>query len=359
MVTDAGGPSPLGDRVPPASSFASDNTAGVDPVVMDALVQANEGPALAYGDDQWTTRAEARFQDLFDAPVASLACWGGTGANVVGLASVLAPHESIVTVDSAHIVVDECGAPTRFTGSPIHAVAAVDGKLHPDAVTPYLSWLGVEHHPQPKVLSISQVTEMGTVYTVDEIAALAELAHAHDLLLHVDGARIANAVVATGTDVIAMLRDPGVDLLTFGMTKNGAMYGDIVVYLRPELAARARFARKQAGQLPSKARFVAAQVLALLDDDRWLHNARHANAMAARLADLVRDLPGIGLAAPPEANALFPVLPTDAAAALAAWSFFWPWDPTRSMWRWMTSFATDPADVDHFAAAARTILAPR
>lgn len=340
----------------PAGSFASDNTSSVAPEVMSALADANHGPALAYGDDPWTAAVEQQFRDLFDAPVEVLLCWGGTGANVTGLGSVLQPWQAVITVDSAHIVVDECGAPARFTGSTIAPVAHDDGKLRAAAIEPFLHWAGTEHHPQPRVLSISQVTEMGTVYSVDEIAELCDLARANDLLVHVDGARIANAAAATGSDLITMLRDPGVDVLSFGLTKNGAMYGEAVVFLRPELADRARYVRKQAGQLPSKARYVAAQASALLADDLWLARARHANDMAALLADRVSDIDGVILDRPPAANSLFPRLPADRIAELQEWSFFWPWDMTRSMVRWMTSWETTVDDVERFAAGVEAVL---
>ena len=342
----------------PASSFASDNAAGVSPFVLDALVAANEGPALAYGEDPWTARAVDAFRELFGAPVEVVLCWGGTGANVVGLGSLLQPWQSVLTVDTAHIVVDECGAPARFTGSTITPVAGVDGKLVPEAVSPFLAWLGTVHHPQPRVLSVSQVTEMGTVYSPDELAALAELAHAHGLVLHVDGARIANAVAAGGAGVREMLVETGCDVLTFGLTKNGAMYGEAIVYLRPELAVHAELVRKQAGQLPSKARFVAAQALALLEGDRWLDNARHANARAGELAAAVAAIPGIAVPRAPEANAVFARIPWDRLEELQAWSFFWPWDPGSSLVRWMTSFATTTDDVTTFADGVRTILGP-
>ena len=206
-----GGPLAVTDALPtpPLNSFASDNAAGVSPEVLDAMVAANTGPALAYGDDPWTAKAEAAIRDLFDAPVETLLCWGGTGANVVGLATVLQPWQSVIAPDTAHIVVDECGAPARFTGSTITPVPHDDGKLRPDALAPFVEWLGSEHHPQPAVVSISQATEMGTVYSVDEIAELCDAAHRHGMLVHLDGARIANAVVATGSDVPRLVRDPG------------------------------------------------------------------------------------------------------------------------------------------------------
>lgn len=342
---------------PPAASFASDNAAGVAPAVMDALVAANTGPALAYGDDRWTTAAVDALRDAFGLPVEVVMCWGGTGANVVGLASVLRPWEAVICLDSAHIFTDEAGAPARFTGSTFVPVPHDDGKLRPEAVEPYLHWTGDVHHPRPRVLSISQVTELGTVYTDDEVAALADLAHAHDMVLHLDGARIANALAATGSDLRRSIVDVGVDLMTFGLTKDGAMYGDAVVHLRPELAVHAHAVRKQAGQLPSKARFVAAQISALLADDLWLANARHANAMAARLADAVAGIDGVVVPRPPQANAVFAHLPADAVAPLQEWSFFWPWDPTTSLVRWMTGFTTTPDDVDRFAAGVAAVVA--
>ena len=342
---------------PPAASFASDNAAGVAPAVMDALVAANTGPALAYGDDAWTTAAIAALRDAFGAPVEVVMCWGGTGANVVGLASVLQPWEAVICPDSAHVVTDEAGAPARFTGATLVPVPHDDGKLRPEAVEPFLHWKGDVHHPQPRALSISQVTELGTVYTDDEVAALAELAHAHDMVLHLDGARIANALAATGSDLRRSVAEVGVDLMTFGLTKDGAMYGDAVVYLRPELAAHAHLVRKQAGQLPSKARFVAAQISALLADDLWLANARHANAMADRLAAAVAGIDGVVVPRPPQANAVFAHLPAAAVTPLQEWSFFWPWDPATSLVRWMTGFTTTTDDVDRFAAGVAAAVA--
>ncbi len=343
----------------PEGSFASDNAAGVAPAVMEALVAANEGPALAYGQDPWTDAAVGALRDLVGVPGAEvLLCWGGTGANVVGLGTVVAPWQSVLCVDSAHIVVDECGAPARFTGATITTVPEAEGKLVPDALAPYLHWLGTEHHPQPGVVSISQATEMGTVYSLDEIGALTEVAHGHGLVVHLDGARIANALVAAGTDLATMVRDTGVDVLTFGLTKDGAMYGEAVLVLRPELAGPARFVRKQAGQLPSKTRFVAAQITALLEDDRWLDHARHANSMATRLVARTGGIPGVSVARTPEVNSVFATLPAAAVAPLQDWSFFWPWDPERSQVRWMTGFATTDEDVARFAAGVEAIVTP-
>lgn len=341
---------------PPQTSFASDNAAGVSPEVMAALAAANLGSALAYGDDHWTRRAEVAIAELFEAPVISLACWGGTGANVVGLASVLRPWQAVIATNAAHIVTDECGAPARFSGATVAPVPHVNGKLEPEALAGYLDWFGTEHHPQPAVLSVSQATELGTIYTIEELAALADAAHRAGMLLHLDGARIANAVASSGSSMPEMVRDTGVDLMTFGFTKNGAMYGELVVYLRPELAADARFVRKQASQLTSKSRFVAAQVLALVEGGLWLRNADHANRMARRLAEGVGRIQGVEIAHPPEANAVFARIPQWAIPPLQEWSYFWEWDSSQSLVRWMTSFATTIADVDAFVAGVAAVI---
>ncbi|MEZ5182606.1 MAG: beta-eliminating lyase-related protein [Acidimicrobiales bacterium] len=340
----------------PAASFASDNAAGASPEVIEALAAANAGPALAYGDDPWTADAVAAIRERFDAPVEVLFAWGGTGANIVGLTTLLQPWQSVIAVDSAHVIVDEAGGPARFSGSTFTTVANVDGKLVPDAIEPFVGWLGEEHHPQPAVATISQVTESGTVYTVDEIGALADRCHAHGMLLHLDGARIANALVASGSTLVEMVRDTGVDAMTFGFTKNGAVFGEAVVYLRPELAGHARFVRKQAGQLVSKSRFVGAQVSALLRDDLWLRNARTANDRAAELAGAVGELAAVEVVRPPEANAVFARIPWDRLGELQRWSFFWPWDPADAQVRWMASFATTSDDVATFAAGLRRLL---
>ena len=342
---------------PPDGSFASDNTAGACPEVLEALIRVNEGTSPAYGADPVTRRAERALRDAFDAPVESFMCWGGTGANVVGLASVLQPWQAGLCADSAHVVVDECGAPARFTGASIVPVATPDGKLTPADVEPYAHWLLSEHHPQPAVVSITQSTEMGTLYSVDEIGAICDAAHRHGMTVHLDGARVANAVVATGSDLPTMVRDTGVDVMTFGLTKDGAMYGETVVFLRPELAERARFVRKQAGQLASKGRFIAAQVEALLHDDLWLRNARHANRMAADLADGVAHVPGVTVPGTPPVNAVFATLPAAAIRPLQRWSFFWEWDLDASLVRWMTSFATTTEDVTRFVRGVEDIVA--
>ena len=342
----------------PLHSFASDNAAGVLPEVLDALVTANEGSAVAYGDDPWTERAIADLRARFDHPVEVAFCWGGTGANVVALQTMLRPHQAVICPEGAHINVDECGAPERFTGSKLIDLPVVDGKLRPEQITEQLHGLHDQHHVQPHVVSITQSTEVGSLYQPDEVAAICEVAHAHGLLVHVDGARIANATAALGGDLRASTVDAGVDVLSFGGTKAGLMYGEAVVFLAPELAERVAFVRKQSAQLPSKMRYVSAQFSALLAEDRWLAAAGHANAMATLLAERVADLPGVGLSRRPEVNAVFAMVPKAALAALQDWSFFWEWDATTTEVRWMTSWQTTEDDVEAFAAGVAEIVAP-
>lgn len=335
--------------------FASDNASGVHPDILAAVVAANDGHALAYGEDPWSTAATAALRELL-GDVEVLFVWGGTGGNVVGLQTLLGPQHAVLCPDTAHIAVDECGAPERFTGCKLVDVPTVDGKLNPDQVRAALGGLGDQHHVQPRVVSITQATELGTLYAPDEVAALAEVAHAHGLLVHLDGARLANAVAALDVDVRALTTDAGVDVLTFGATKNAAMYGEAVVWLRPGLADAARFVRKQAGQLPSKQRYVAAQFLAALRDGLWLRTAAHANAMAARLAEAVRDVPGLQLVREPRTNAVFARLPTAAIPLLQQEAPFYVWDDAVGEVRWMCSWDTTAADVDAFAATVRRVL---
>ena len=341
---------------PPTRSFASDNSAGVHPSVMAALSEANDGHALAYGNDRWTTAAIGRFRDLFGGGCEVLMVWGGTGANNVALASMLGPAQAVVCTEGSHINVDETGAPERILGAKLIDVPTEDGKLRPEQVEALAHAIGVEHHAQPGVVSITQSTELGTLYSADEIGALADVAHGHGMTLHMDGARIANAAVALGTDVRSFTGDVGVDVISFGGTKNGMMYGEAVVYLDAALARSARYLRKQVTQLPSKMRFISAQFSALLTDDLWLRSAANANAMAARLHGRVHDVAGVELGGPPAVNSLFPRLPKDAIERLRAWSFFYDWDPAAQQVRWMTSFDTTEEDVERFAAGVRAAL---
>ncbi|HEU4697935.1 MAG TPA: low specificity L-threonine aldolase [Gemmatimonadales bacterium] len=341
-------------------SFASDNTAGVHPEVLAAIQAANAGDAPAYGDDPWTGRAVARFRAELGERTEVCFVFNGTGANVVGLQTALRPWQAVICADTAHINVDECGAPERLTGAKLLAVRTADGKLRPADVEGQLRGIGVEHHVQPRVVSITQATEYGTVYTVDEVRALADVAHRHGLVLHMDGARIANAAASLDVPLRALTADAGVDVLSFGGTKNGVLVGEAVVVFDPALARDLRFIRKQGMQLASKMRFVAAQYDALLADGLWRRSAAHANRLARRLADGVRDVPGVAITQPVEANAVFATLPPAQIAALQARFHFYVWDERRSEVRWMTHFATTEADVDGFVRAVReTAMEPR
>jgi threonine aldolase len=346
---------------PPQRSFASDNASGAHPDVIAAIVAANRGHALAYGDDEWTRECETRFTELFGEPVVTLLTFTGTGGNVVGLTTLLRPVDAVVCAGGSHVNADEAGAMERIAGAKLIDLDAPDGKLVPDQLRDIAPMLGNEHHAQPAVVSITQSTELGTVYTAAEVAALCETAHAMDLKVHLDGARIANATAALGSSVAALRSftiDAGVDVLTFGGTKNGLVGGEAVVFLDPTLADRARFIRKMVTQLPSKMRFVAAQFNAILDADLWLRNARHSNEMAALLYDAVVDLDGVDVAKP-QVNGLFPTLPSDVIAALQDWSFFWDWDVASHQVRWMTSWDTTADDVERFAAGVAAAVGPR
>jgi threonine aldolase len=337
---------------PPQRSFASDNASGAHPDVIAAIIAANSGHALAYGDDEWTRECEARFADLFGQPVVTLLTFTGTGGNVLGLTTLLRPVDAVVCAEGSHVNADEAGAMERIAGAKLIDLYAPEGKLEPEQLRDLAPMLGTEHHAQPAVVSITQSTELGTLYSAVEVAALCEAAHSLDMKVHMDGARIANATAALGSSV-ATLRsftiDAGVDVLTFGGTKNGLVGGEAVVFLDPALATRALYVRKMVTQLPSKMRFVAAQFNALLDGELWLRNARHSNEMATMLYDAVAHLDAVEVAKP-QVNGLFPSLPAAAIGPLQAWSFFWDWDVASRQVRWMTSWDTTADDVQHFAA---------
>jgi threonine aldolase len=345
----------------PDRHFASDNNAGVHPDVLAALSAANDGHATAYGDDPLTHRAEAAFRALLGDEARVFFAFNGTGANVVALASALRPYHAIICPAGAHLAVDECAAYERFGAGKLIDVSVENGKLTPDDVERNVRGVGDQHHVQPGAISVSQSTEVGTVYTVDELRALGAVARKHGLLFHLDGARIANAAASLGVDVRTMLVDTGVDVCTFGGTKNGMMFGEAIVFPKGHPAADALpFTRKQGMQLASKMRFVAAQFEALLHDGLWLRNAAHANAMARLLAARLRDLDDvIQLAYPPQANGVFPVLPPHAIEPLQRERRFYMWDADKNVARWMTSWDTTEADVHDFADAVWRIAPPQ
>ena len=348
------------------TSFASDNEAGAHPAVLDAVVAANAGRAPAYGADAWTARAEELLRTALGAQARSFLVFNGTGANVLALRAACAGWGAVICPETAHLHGDEGGAPERIAGVKLLTAPTRDGKLVPDDIAALCDGLGNEHHAQPQLVSIAQATELGTVYTPQEVAALADAAHARGLLLHVDGARLPAAAASLGVSLGALTTDVGVDLLSFGATKLGALGAEAVVVLAddPRLAAALPYLRKQTLQLASKSRFLAAQLVALLEDGLWAELARHANAMADRLAAGVRDVAGVAITQPVEANAVFAALPRAAIERLRRdWRFHEWRTPGRTLpdgvgeVRWMCAWDTEPADVDRFAAAVRDAVA--
>lgn len=340
----------------PSRSFASDNNAGVHPEVMKAIAAANDGHVIAYGDDPFTARAVAEFREHLGADVEVFFVFGGTGANVLGLQAMTHSHQAIICADTAHINVDECGAPEKFTGCKLLPVKTTSGKFSPADLTHHLDGVGFEHHVQPRVISISQATEMGTVYTPRETKALAAFAHKNNMLLHVDGARIANAAVSLKLSLRAITKDVGVDVLSFGGAKNGMMYGEAIVFFDKKLAQDFKYTRKQGTHLPSKMRFISAQFEALLSNDLWRHNAVHANRMAKLLAEKLRAVPQIQFTQPVESNGVFAIVPKKYIARLQKHYFFYVWNESTSEVRFMTSFDTTEDDIADFVSLVKKIV---
>jgi len=340
----------------PSRLFVSDNAAGIPPALMAAIAAANRGHAPAYGHDPWTEAATARVRDAFGGAAEVLFVFGGTGANAVGLRPFIDSYQAVICAASSHLWLDECGAPERFLGAKLVPVPSPDGKLTPTAVEPFLRGFGVVHHVQPGAISVAQPTEWGTVYTPEELRALGDLAHAHNMVLHVDGARLSNAAAALDLPLGAFGAAAGVDVLTFGGTKNGLLGGEAVILFDAGQAARAAFFRKQGMQLASKMRFIAAQFEALLTDPLWHRLAANANAMARLLGDGLADLPGTQVIHPVQTNVVFVAMAPAAMAALQARHPFHTWDQARSIGRIMTAWDTEPDDVTGFLEAAHEVL---
>jgi threonine aldolase len=337
--------------------FASDNGAPIHPEVLRAIAEANVGHAIAYGDDRWTERALAQLREHFGPSSQPFIVLTGTGANVLALTACTRSHHAVVCSDCAHANVDECGAPEHFTGCKLLALPAEHGKITPEQITQVLHHLGFEHAAQPRVVSITEATEVGTIYTPDELRALCEFSHRHGLLVHMDGARLCNAAAALDLPLRALTTDVGIDVLSFGGTKNGLAMGEAVVFLNPTLAADFKYQRKQGMQLASKMRFVAAQIEALLHNDLWLRNARQANAMARLLADRLAAVPNVVITHPVQTNAVFARIPHAAIAPLQAQSFFYVWDEGNDEVRWMCSYDVSAAAVERFAATVAARVA--
>ncbi|GAA3940341.1 low specificity L-threonine aldolase [Microbacterium soli] len=336
--------------------FASDNYSGIHPEVLSAIAAANDGHQGAYGADAYTARLQEVFATHFGDGVVAFPVFNGTGANVTALQSMLPRWGAVISASTAHINVDEGGAPERIGGIKLLTVPTEDGKLTPELVDREAWGWGDQHRAQPLVVSITQSTELGTLYTAEEIRALADHAHERGMRLHVDGARLANAAAALDLPLRAFTRDAGVDVLSFGGTKNGAMLGEAVVVLDPAAADGLVYARKFNMQLASKMRFVSAQLIALLEGDLWLRNARHSNAMAARLRSAIEQgladgsIRGVGFTQPTQANGVFATLPDGVADRLRESFRFYDWDASRNEVRWMCSFDTQESDVDAFVA---------
>jgi threonine aldolase len=335
----------------PWRGFASDNYAGAHPQVLEALSAANVGHQSAYGDDVVTARAASMIRELFGSQAGFYPVFNGTGANVVALQSVAERWQSVIASATAHIHADEGGAPEVMAGLKLWTVPTLDGKLRPDDVQSQCFDMEFVHRSQPGAVSITQSSEMGTVYTPDEVAAIADVAHRNGLALHMDGARLSNAAASLGVPVRAFTTDAGVDVVSFGLTKNGAMIAESVVVLNPDRVRGIDFLRKTSMQLSSKMRFMSAQYVALLTDDLWLTSAAHANAMAKRLESAVRDIAGVSITQPVQANAVFAVLPADATSALQETFHFYTWNQQTGEVRWMCAWDTTADDVDAFAAA--------
>ena len=337
--------------------FGSDNHSGISPEIMEAIASANVDHALAYGDDEYCERAVHLLRQEFGTQAGVYFVFNGTGANVLNIDAMCRSHHAVVCAETAHINVDECGAPQRIVGCRLLTVPTPDGKLTPELVKTQLHGFGFEHHSQPRAISITQPTELGTLYSLDEIRALADLAHSHDMYLHMDGARLANAAVALGCTFRQMTTDCGVDCLSFGGTKNGMMIGESAVILNPVLDADLKYRRKQMGQLSSKMRFMAVQFEAYLSTGVWRRNAEHSNRMAQLLCQSLREVPEAKVVYPVQANSVFVQLPNKVWNALLDDYFFYLWDEATDVVRWMCSFDTTEEDIHNLVQALKKRLA--
>lgn len=336
--------------------FGSDNHSGISPEILQAIADANIDHALAYGDDEYTQRLTQLIRDTFGPKAMPYLVFNGTGANMLCIDAMCRSHEAVVCAETAHINVDECGAPQRIVGCRLLTVETPDGKLTPSLVRTRLHGFGFQHHSQPKAISITQPTELGTCYTLDELRELADLAHDYNMYLHIDGARLANAAAAMNCTMRALTTDIGADCVSLGGTKNGLLMGECAIILNPQLDNQLPYRRKQMAQLGSKMRFMAAQMDRYLQDDLWHRNALHSNAMAQQLYQAVRDLPGLKVVYPVDANSVFVQLPREVWQRLQQDYFFYEWDEAADIVRWMCSFDTTQEDIDRFVQRLKELL---
>ena len=336
--------------------FASDNYAGAHPEIITAIAEANGGHQISYGEDAYTARLQEVMAGHLGPDVEVFPVFNGTGANVLSLQSMLPRWGAVICTETAHINTDENGAPERIGAIKLLTVPTPDGKLTPELIDRQAYGWGDEHRAQPLAVSITQTTELGTAYTPDEIRAIADHIHPLGMRLHLDGARIANAAASLGVPLRAFTTDAGVDVVSFGGTKNGLLFGEAIVVLQPAASTGLTFLRKMNMQLASKMRFVSAQLIALLEGDLWIESARHANAMAARLATAVGDLPGVQITQPVQANAVFAIIDPAVADRLRRTFRFYDWNPATGEVRWMCAFDTTAQDIDDFASAVEAEL---
>ena len=332
----------------PIRGFASDNCSGAHPKVIEAIATVNQGHTIAYGDDRYTESAIAKFKKEFGENIAVYFVFNGTAANVLSLNAFTSSFNGVICSDVAHVNVDECGAPEKFTGCKLIPVPVSDGKLTVELIKPHYTGIGFEHHVQPRIISLTQSTELGTVYTPTELIEITKFAHDKDMVVHMDGARIANAAASLGMSLNDVSLGAGVDILSFGGTKNGMMFGEAVVFADQNAAEQFKYIRKQGMQLASKMRFIAAQFDTMLTDELWRENALHSNAMASLLAAEAGQIEEVQITQPSQANGVFAILPEEWIPELQDESFFYVWDEATSEVRWMASFDTTEEDVMKF-----------
>lgn len=337
-------------------AFASDNYSGAHPEIMEALVRANVEHQGAYGNDEFTARTIKKFKEYFTNDTEVFFVYNGTGANVLGLSSLTKSFHSILCSELAHINVDESTAPEKFTGCKLIGIPTKDGKIYPQHVEEKIQRVGDQHHPQARVISISQSTEYGTVYTIDEIKALSVVAKKYNLYLHMDGSRISNAAVSLNNEFRSFTCEAGVDILSFGGTKNGMMFGEAVVVFNPELAQDLSYIRKQGMQLHSKMRFISAQFEAFLSNDLWKRNASHANAMAKKLEEGLRSIPQITVTQSVDGNGVFALFPKEIIDKLQQEIFFYVWNDRTNEVRLMCSFDTTEDEINRFIKKVKALL---
>ncbi|MCF0165147.1 MAG: low specificity L-threonine aldolase [Bacteroidales bacterium] len=326
-------------------SFASDNNSGVHPRVLEAISSANKDHAVGYGDDRWSEEAVSEIKKVFGDGCDVYFVFNGTGANCVAIRSCTPSYGAVICAETAHIFVDECGAPAAMSGATVIPVSTPDGKLTPELIAPKLHGFGECHHPQPSSVYISNVSELGTIYTIEEVKAIADLIHSHGMYLHMDGARLANACITLGCTMKELTVDAGVDILSFGGTKNGMMLGEAVISFREELSRNLKFIRKQSAQLASKQRYLAAQYIPYLRENIWYENARHANKMALRLAEILKKVEGVRFTQKIESNQLFFTAPAEIIKLLSDHYFFYFWNEAIGEIRLVTSWDTTEEDI--------------